>query len=89
MAREPGSMRRVIKVGTSLLRGSSERPTAAVIADLAASLSRQQRRGDAIALVTSGAVGLGCVALEMVQRPSEVVALQAAAAVGQGQLMAL
>ena len=33
-----------------------------LIADLAASLSRQQRRGDAIALVTSGAVGLGCVA---------------------------
>ena len=82
-------MRRVIKVGTSLLRGSSDRPTAAVIADLAASLSRQQRRGDAIALVTSGAVGLGCVALEMGQRPSEVVALQAAAAVGQGRLMAL
>lgn len=89
MAREQGSMRRVIKVGTSLLRGSSERPTAAVIADLAASLSRQQRRGDALALVTSGAVGLGCVALEMGQRPSEVVALQAAAAVGQGRLMAL
>ncbi|MCX5940081.1 MAG: glutamate 5-kinase [Cyanobium sp. LacPavin_0818_WC50_MAG_67_9] len=89
MAREQGSMRRVIKVGTSLLRGSSERPTAAVIADLAASLSRQQRRGDAIALVTSGAVGLGCIALEMGQRPSEVVALQAAAAVGQGRLMAL
>ncbi|MBD2422993.1 glutamate 5-kinase [Cyanobium sp. FACHB-13342] len=82
-------MRRVIKVGTSLLRGSNERPTAAVIADLAASLSRQQRRGDALALVTSGAVGLGCVALEMGQRPSEVVALQAAAAVGQGRLMAL
>ena len=82
-------MRRVIKVGTSLLRGSSERPTAAVIADLAASLSRQQRRGDAIALVTSGAVGLGCVALEMGQRPTEVVALQATAAVGQGRLMAL
>lgn len=82
-------MRRVIKVGTSLLRGSAERPTAAVIADLAASLSRQQRRGDAIALVTSGAVGLGCVALEMGQRPSQVVALQAAAAVGQGRLMAL
>ncbi|WP_254993896.1 glutamate 5-kinase [Cyanobium sp. Aljojuca 7D2] len=89
MAHEQSAMRRVIKVGTSLLRGSGDRPTAAVIADLAASLSRQQRRGDAIALVTSGAVGLGCVALEMDQRPSEVVALQAAAAVGQGRLMAL
>jgi glutamate 5-kinase len=60
-----------------------------VIADLAASLNRARRRGDAIALVTSGAVGLGCSVLEMAQRPSEVVALQAAAAVGQGRLMAL
>ncbi len=82
-------MRRVIKVGTSLLRGSRQRPTAAVIADLAASLNRARRRGDSIALVTSGAVGLGCQALELAQRPSEVVALQAAAAVGQGRLMAL
>jgi glutamate 5-kinase len=83
------SMRRVIKVGTSLLRGSAGRPTAAVIADLAASLSRQRRQGETIALVTSGAVGLGCEALDLGQRPSEVVALQAAAAVGQGRLMAL
>jgi len=82
-------MRRVIKVGTSLLRGSAGRPTALVISDLAASLSRQRRQGETIALVTSGAVGLGCEALGLGQRPSEVVALQAAAAVGQGRLMAL
>ena len=82
-------MRRVIKVGTSLLRGSAGRPTAVVISDLAASLSRQRRQGETIALVTSGAVGLGCEALGLGQRPSEVVALQAAAAVGQGRLMAL
>ncbi len=82
-------LRRVIKVGTSLLRGTSERPTAAVITDLAASFSRQRRRGDRLALVTSGAVGLGCEALSLGRRPTEVRALQAAAAVGQGRLMAL
>jgi len=81
--------RRVIKVGTSLLRGSSDRSTAAVITDLAASLSLRRRLGEAIVLVTSGAVGLGCEALEMAKRPSEVPALQAAAAVGQGCLMGL
>ena len=81
--------RRVVKVGTSLLRGTPERSTAAVIADLAATLSRQHHRGDSIALVTSGAVGLGCTSLAMARRPTEVVALQAAAAVGQGRLMAL
>lgn len=82
-------IRRVIKVGTSLLRGDADRPTAAVITDLAASLSRQQRRGERIALVTSGAVGLGCELLKIEKRPTEVAALQAAAAVGQGRLMAL
>ena len=82
-------VRRVIKVGTSLLRGDSSRPTAAVITDLAASLARCRQRGEAIVLVTSGAVGLGCTALAMARRPSEVVALQAAAAVGQGRLMSL
>ena len=89
MTPRSGGTRRVIKVGTSLLRGSKQRPTRAVIADLAASLGRQQALGDSIALVTSGAVGLGCVALKLDQRPTEVVALQAAAAVGQGQLMSL
>ena len=89
MAPIGNGMRRVIKVGTSLLRGTAERPTPAVIADLAASLARQQAKGDVLALVTSGAVGLGCGALKLAKRPTEVVALQAAAAVGQGQLMAL
>jgi glutamate 5-kinase len=82
-------MRRVIKVGTSLLRGAPERPTAAVIADLAASLNRQQRRGERMVLVTSGAVGLGCEVLGLDRRPTELEALQAAAAVGQGRLMGL
>ena len=81
-------VRRVIKVGTSLLRGDPDRPTAAVIADMAASLSRQQRLGERIALVTSGAVGLGCELLKLKKRPTELAALQAAAAVGQGRLMA-
>jgi len=81
--------RRVIKVGTSLLRGGPLRPTAAVIADLAASLARRRHCGDHLALVTSGAVGLGCSALALDKRPTELQALQAAAAVGQGHLMAL
>jgi glutamate 5-kinase len=83
------SMLRVIKLGTSLLRGDQERPTAAVIADIAASLARSRRAGDSAVLVTSGAVGLGCEALQLAKRPTELVALQAAAAVGQGRLMAL
>ena len=50
---------RVIKVGTSLLRGQPGRSTTAVITDLATSLARCRQRGESVALVTSGAVGLG------------------------------
>jgi len=81
--------RRVIKVGTSLLRGSPERSTEAVIGDLAESLCGLWGRQEPVVLVTSGAVGLGCHALGQRQRPSELEALQAAAAVGQGRLMTL
>jgi len=83
------SNRRVIKVGTSVLRGSGGRSTDQVIADLAASLSGLWQRQEPVVLVTSGAVGLGCHALGHSQRPTELEALQAAAAVGQGRLMTL
>ena len=82
-------MRRVIKVGTSLLRGGEGRSTEQVIDDLAASLCGLWQRGEPVVLVTSGAVGLGCHALGRSDRPSELEALQAAAAVGQGRLMTL
>ena len=81
--------RRVIKVGTSLLRGSTERGTDAVIGELATSLCGLWGRQEPVVLVTSGAVGLGCHALGHGQRPGELEALQAAAAVGQGRLMTL
>lgn len=82
-------LRRVVKVGTSLLRGNTTRSTAAVITDLAAAMARAQGRGEQLALVTSGAVGLGCLALALERRPTAMEAIQAAAAVGQGRLMAL
>jgi glutamate 5-kinase len=79
----------VVKVGTSLLRGNEECSTAAVIENYSACLAASLKRGDKVILVTSGAVGLGCHRLDLKQRPVDVVSLQAAAAIGQGQLMAL
>jgi glutamate 5-kinase len=79
----------VIKVGTSLLRGNEQKSTAEVIESYSACLSESINRGDRVLLVTSGAVGLGCNRLGLRQRPLDVVSLQAAAAIGQGQLMAL
>ena len=80
---------RVVKVGTSVLRGAGGRNTEEVIADLAASLCSLWQRGEPVVLVTSGAVGLGCTALGHAERPTELEGLQAAAAVGQGRLMTL
>nr|AUG32258.1 gamma-glutamyl kinase [Paulinella longichromatophora] len=81
--------RRVIKVGTSLLRGTPGRDTRQVIADLARNIAIDYNRRNWITLVTSGAVGLGCDRLGLEGRPSEVIALQAAASVGQGRLIGL
>ena len=73
----------VVKVGTSLLRAGDE-----FSASAAANLSAERQRGTRLVLVTSGAVGLGCNELGLAQRPQLVEELQAAAAIGQGQLMA-
>ena len=75
----------VVKLGTSLLRGD----TAATIEGYASGIAAAMGRGDQVVLVTSGAVGLGCQQLRLPRRPDAVVALQAAAATGQGYLMAL
>ena len=80
---------RVVKVGTSLLRGDNGSSTSAVIAWLADALATSLMQGDRTVLVSSGAVGLGCRRLGLSHRPDNVVALQAAAAVGQGHLMGL
>jgi len=80
---------RVVKVGTSLLRGHNGKTTGEVIGQLSAALAASLQSGDRAVLVTSGAVGLGCNRLGLDRRPDSVVALQAAAAVGQGHLMGL
>jgi len=79
----------VVKVGTSLLRGAHGLSTPAFIGCLAETLSAERSRGTGVALVTSGAVGLGCTALQRTERPRLVQELQAAAAIGQGRLMGL
>ena len=46
-----------------------------------------QRQGHQVILVSSGAVGVGCARLGIVQRPKTIALKQAVAAVGQGRLM--
>lgn len=80
---------RVVKVGTSLLRGQKGQTTADVIDQLTTALAESLARGDRAVLVSSGAVGLGCRRLGRERRPEGVVGLQAAAAIGQGHLMGI
>ncbi len=79
----------VIKVGTSLLRGSKGSSTAQVIQSYCSCIAASKERGDQVILVTSGAVGLGCIQLKIKNRPEDLIELQASAAVGQGHLMGL
>jgi glutamate 5-kinase len=73
----------VVKIGSRLLAESpASRPAA--IADQVVEL---RRRGVELVIVSSGAIALGMRKLRMATRPHELPALQAAAAVGQSQLM--
>ena len=77
----------VVKIGTSILRGTDEKSTEEVIEILCKSLTNFILKGNKIILVTSGAVGLGCKKLNLNKRPKDLSTLQAVAAVGQVNLM--
>ena len=79
----------VVKIGTSILRGTNEKSTEEVIESLCKSLADFTLKGNKVILVTSGAVGLGCKKLNLNKRPKELSTLQAVAAVGQVNLMTL
>tara|TARA_Y100000589_G_scaffold303579_1_gene316072 strand:- start:3652 stop:4737 length:1086 start_codon:yes stop_codon:yes gene_type:complete len=79
----------VIKIGTSILRGSDSISTEDVIKNLCLHINRFISKGNKVVLVTSGAVGLGCIKLSLAQRPKELSKLQAMAAIGQVNLMTL
>ena len=79
----------VIKIGTSILRGSDDISTEEVIQTLCKTFTNFLQKGNKVVLVTSGAVGLGCKKLNFKTRPDELSTLQAVAAVGQVNLMTL
>ncbi len=79
----------VIKIGTSILRGSKNNSTEQVIKELCKSISGFLSAGNKVVIVTSGAVGLGCKKLSLKHRPNDLSQLQAIAAIGQVKLMSL
>lgn len=78
----------VVKIGTSSLTNPSTGNLAlSTVASLVETLSDLRREGNRVVLVSSGAVGVGCVRLGLTERPRTMALKQAVAAVGQGRLM--
>ncbi|MBQ7699362.1 MAG: glutamate 5-kinase [Clostridia bacterium] len=80
-------MRIVIKVGTSTLAHQTGRLNIRQTEKLAKVLSDLKNCGHEILLVSSGAIGMGVGKLSLPERPTDIPTKQAAAAVGQCELM--
>ena len=82
-----GAQRIVIKVGTSTLTYETGLINIRRLESLVKVLSDLANAGREIILVTSGAIGVGLGKLGLRERPSDTPSRQAAAAVGQNELM--
>ena len=80
-------MRIVVKVGTSTLAHPTGRLNIRRVEELVKVLSDLKNAGNQLVLVSSGAIGMGVGKLNLPGRPADMPTKQAAAAVGQCELM--
>lgn len=80
-------MRIVIKIGTSTLAHKSGLLNIRRVEGLVKAMSDLKNAGNEIILVSSGAIGMGAGKLSLADKPSDIPTKQAAAAVGQCELM--
>ena len=80
-------MKAVVKVGTSTLAHSTGRLNIRHIEEMCKVLSDLKNAGHEIILVSSGAIGMGVGKLSLPGRPADMPTKQAAASVGQCELM--
>ena len=80
-------MRIVVKVGTSTLSHATGNMNIRRVEALCKVLSDIKNAGHEVILVSSGAIGMGVGKLSLKQRPTDIPTKQAAAAVGQCELM--
>lgn len=80
-------MRIVVKVGTSTLAHPTGHLNIRRVEELCRVLSDLKNSGHEIILVSSGAIGMGVGKLSLKERPKDIPTKQAAAAVGQCELM--
>jgi len=87
MQRGKRYQRIVVKVGTSTLTHDTGKPNFRLLDQLARVLSDLKNAGCEIVLVSSGAIAVGVSKLGMGRKPAELRLKQAAAAVGQCELI--
>ena len=80
-------MRIVIKVGTSTLAYSTGLLNIRRVEELCRAMSALKNAGNEVILISSGAIGMGVGKLGLKKRPTDIPTKQAAAAVGQCELM--
>ena len=80
-------MKIVVKVGTSTLAHATGRLNIRHVEELVKVLSDLKNAGHQVILVSSGAIGMGVGKLNLPGRPADMPTKQAAAAVGQCELM--
>ncbi len=80
-------MKIVVKIGTSTLTHASGCVNIRRIETLVKILSDMKNAGNDVVLVSSGAIGMGVGKLNLKERPRDISGKQAAAAVGQCELM--
>ena len=80
-------MRIVIKVGTSTLAHATGMLNIRRVEQLCTVMSDLKNAGHQVVLVSSGAIGMGVGKLSLPGRPADIPTKQAAAAVGQCELM--
>ncbi len=80
-------MRLVVKIGTSTLAHATGKLNIKRTEELCRVLSDLKNAGHEVILVSSGAIGMGVGKLGLKNRPTDIPTKQAAAAVGQCELM--
>ena len=80
-------MRIVVKIGTSTLAHSTGHLNIRRVEALCKTMSDIKNAGHEVILVSSGAIGMGVGKLGLQERPKDIPTKQAAAAVGQCELM--
>ncbi|MFA4993030.1 MAG: glutamate 5-kinase [Candidatus Omnitrophota bacterium] len=77
----------VIKIGSSLFATEECKLDTGLVNSIAKQITDLMKQGKEVVVVSSGAIALGMSILKLANRPKELQHLQAAAAIGQHELM--